>query len=246
MQTRARTTRHGPRSTAHASGADASCRSRDGQSGNDRPKDEVLEHFEVSLLTEGSGTQIFSTSFCPVGCARSSATSSAAHVAGAICSATAAEADERDCSPRSPPLQKFDFVGSLIDADMGAYYNWLNQQRLPGAEQSSFLVWFEGHSQALAIGPVHATRNRIHFSSRSRAVTRLDGVSSALQHQRILSLKSMSSNDRGRRETTWIDASSYNKQEHLSREPLSRPMRFPRSGAQSGASTATGRARSSR
>jgi hypothetical protein len=48
---------------------------------------------------------------------------------------------------------EFDFVGSLVDADMGAYYNWLNQQRLPGAEQSSFLAWFEGHSQALAIGP---------------------------------------------------------------------------------------------
>jgi hypothetical protein len=46
-----------------------------------------------------------------------------------------------------------DFVGSLIDADMGAYYNWINQQRLPGAEQSSFLVWFEGHNQALGIGP---------------------------------------------------------------------------------------------
>ena len=36
---------------------------------------------------------------------------------------------------------------------MGAYYNWVNQQRLPGAEQSSFLVWFEGHNQALMIGP---------------------------------------------------------------------------------------------
>jgi hypothetical protein len=44
-------------------------------------------------------------------------------------------------------------TASLIDADMGAYYNWINQQRLPGSEQSSFLVWFEGHSQALAIGP---------------------------------------------------------------------------------------------
>ena len=48
---------------------------------------------------------------------------------------------------------EFDFVGSLVDADMGAYYNWVNQQRLPGGEQSSFLVWFEGHNQALAIGP---------------------------------------------------------------------------------------------
>ena len=48
---------------------------------------------------------------------------------------------------------ELDPLGSLIDGDMGAYYNWLNQQRLPGAEQSSFLVWFEGHSQALVIGP---------------------------------------------------------------------------------------------
>src|SRR5437762_14205945 len=27
------------------------------------PKDEVLERFEISMLTEGSGTQIFSTTF---------------------------------------------------------------------------------------------------------------------------------------------------------------------------------------
>ena len=46
-----------------------------------------------------------------------------------------------------------DPVGSLVDADMAAYYNWLNQQRLPGAEQSSFVAWFEGHNQAVAIGP---------------------------------------------------------------------------------------------
>jgi hypothetical protein len=36
---------------------------------------------------------------------------------------------------------------------MGACYNWINQQRLPGAEKSSFLVWFEGHDTALAISP---------------------------------------------------------------------------------------------
>ena len=48
---------------------------------------------------------------------------------------------------------EMDPAGALVDADFGAYYNWLNQQRLLGAEQSSFLVWFEGHSEALAIGP---------------------------------------------------------------------------------------------
>jgi hypothetical protein len=46
-----------------------------------------------------------------------------------------------------------DVLGSLVDADMSAYYNWLNQQRLPGAAQSRFLVWFEGHDSALVIGP---------------------------------------------------------------------------------------------
>ena len=34
-----------------------------------------------------------------------------------------------------------------------AYYHWINQQRLPGSEHSSFLVWFEGHNQALVIAP---------------------------------------------------------------------------------------------
>jgi hypothetical protein len=48
---------------------------------------------------------------------------------------------------------ELDPTGSLVDADMGAYYQWINQQRLPGSERSSFLVWFEGHSQALVIAP---------------------------------------------------------------------------------------------
>jgi hypothetical protein len=48
---------------------------------------------------------------------------------------------------------ELDPQGSLIDADMGAYYNWINQQRLPGADQSSFLAWFENQREAVAIGP---------------------------------------------------------------------------------------------
>ncbi len=48
---------------------------------------------------------------------------------------------------------ELDPLGSLVDADMGAYYNWINQQRLAGAEKSSFLAWFEGHNAAVLIGP---------------------------------------------------------------------------------------------
>jgi hypothetical protein len=53
-------------------------------------------------------------------------------------------------SGKAPEL---DPAGSLVDADMAAYYHWINQQRLPGAENSAFLVWFEGHSQALVVSP---------------------------------------------------------------------------------------------
>jgi hypothetical protein len=48
---------------------------------------------------------------------------------------------------------ELDAPGSLVDADMGSYYIWLDQQRLANVEQSSFLVWFEEHNQALGIGP---------------------------------------------------------------------------------------------
>ncbi len=51
---------------------------------------------------------------------------------------------------RPPDL---DAQGSLIDGDMGAYYTWLNQQRLPGEEKSAFLAWFENQSEAVAIAP---------------------------------------------------------------------------------------------
>ena len=51
------------------------------------------------------------------------------------------------------PNNGLDPQGALIDADMGAYYTWLNQQRLSEAEKASFLIWFEDHNEALGIGP---------------------------------------------------------------------------------------------
>ena len=115
-------------------------------------EDSVLNRFRLSLFTEGSGTQIYSTTFVQ----------------------WAAREVLRRAQPltllvRYAPRQKerrmgellsetkytptLDPAGSLIDADMGAYYTWLNQQRLSGATQSSFLVWFEGHGEALVVAP---------------------------------------------------------------------------------------------
>jgi hypothetical protein len=36
---------------------------------------------------------------------------------------------------------------------MGAFYTWINQQRLTGADQAKFVAWCEDNHQAIAIGP---------------------------------------------------------------------------------------------
>jgi len=120
--------------------------------GTNQPKDEVLERFEGSLLTEGSGTQIFSTSFAQWA-AREALRRAQPLTLLVRFAPRQRQRPMNELLSAAAARPEFDFLGSLVDADFGAYYNWINQQRLPGAEQSSFLVWFEGHNQALAIGP---------------------------------------------------------------------------------------------
>jgi hypothetical protein len=120
--------------------------------GLDKSGDALLSRFQLKLLTEGSGTQIFSTTFAqwaaretlrraqPLTLLVRFAPRQRQKPMNELISATAGNSEP-------------DLIGSLVDGDMGAYYNWINQQRLPGAEQSSFLVWFEGHNSAVVIGP---------------------------------------------------------------------------------------------
>lgn len=117
------------------------------------PGTAVLDRFQVRLLTEGSGTQIFSTTFAQWAARE-----------------TLRRAQPLTLLVRFAPRQRpkpmnellygnlnaapdLDPVGSLVDGDMGAYYNWINQQRLSGSERSSFVAWFEGHGEGVAIGP---------------------------------------------------------------------------------------------
>jgi len=114
--------------------------------------DAILGRFQVRVLTEGSGTQIFSTSFAQW------AAREALRRAEPL-SLLARFAPRQRQKPMSELLApsadrpELDPVGSLVDADIGAYYNWINQQRLPGADKSAFLAWFEGHNVAVLIGP---------------------------------------------------------------------------------------------
>lgn len=114
--------------------------------------DAVLDRFQVKLFTEGSGTQIFSTTFAQW-------TAREVLRRAQPCTLLVRFAPRQKQKPMNELLSEkqdemeFDPVGSLVDGDLGAYYNWINQQRLLGAEQSSFLAWFEDHNQALVIGP---------------------------------------------------------------------------------------------
>ncbi len=114
--------------------------------------DAPLDRFALSLLTEGSGTQIYSTTFVQW------AAREALRRAQPLTMLTryTPRQKERTMDELLAGTQRkaaVDPQGSLIDADMGAYYTWLNQQRLSDAENGRFLIWFEGHNEAVAIAP---------------------------------------------------------------------------------------------
>jgi hypothetical protein len=112
----------------------------------------VLDRFQVSLLTRGSGTQIFSTTFVQW-TAREALRRAQPDTLLARFTPRQRQRPMNELLQGQPNGVELDPHGSLADADMGAYYIWLDQQRLANADQSSFLVWFEGHSQAIGIGP---------------------------------------------------------------------------------------------
>lgn len=113
----------------------------------------VMDRFQVKLLTEGSGTQIFSTTFAQWAAREALRRAQPLTLLVRFAPRQRQKPMNEMLSAGTDSGVELDPMGSLVDADMGAYYNWLNQQRLTGAEQSSFLVWFENHSEAVAIGP---------------------------------------------------------------------------------------------
>jgi hypothetical protein len=114
--------------------------------------DEVLQRFQVKLLTEGSGTQLFSTSFAQWA-AREALRRAQPMTLLVRFAPRQRQKSMNELLSSIPGQPDVDVLGSLVDADLGAYYNWLNQQRLPGARDARFLVWLEGYKSALAIGP---------------------------------------------------------------------------------------------
>jgi hypothetical protein len=119
---------------------------------NGSAADAPLRNFEVNVLTQGAGCQIFSTTFVQW------ASRECLHRAQPLTLLARFATRQRNAPmeqllARDPLQQPQDPQGSLVDADMGAYYTWVNQSRLPNHEESRFLVWFEDHTLACAISP---------------------------------------------------------------------------------------------
>ena len=113
--------------------------------------DPVLDHFQLSLLTEGAGTQIFATTFAQWAareCLRRAQPETLVVRYAPRREAATMNAMLSDAKPAA-----LDPVGSLVDADMGAFYTWINMRRLPGFDDLRFLAWFEGHGEAVVVGP---------------------------------------------------------------------------------------------
>ena len=117
-----------------------------------KPEDEIIGHLETSIFTQGQGTQIFSTTFVQW---TAREVLRRAHPLTLVARFAPRQRQRpmnellsgKDVHPEPDPM------GSLIDADMGVFLTWVDQQRLSGANQSSFLAWFEDHNEAVAISP---------------------------------------------------------------------------------------------
>ncbi|MGB7434569.1 MAG: hypothetical protein WBR26_19170 [Candidatus Acidiferrum sp.] len=114
--------------------------------------DPVLARFQIKVLTEGSGTQIFSTSFAQWTAREVLRRAQPLTLLVRFAPRQRQKPMNELLSPNQQTAE-LDRLGSLLDADMGAYYNWINQQRLPGSDKSLFLAWFENHNEAVAVSP---------------------------------------------------------------------------------------------
>jgi hypothetical protein len=112
----------------------------------------ALSHFQLSILTEGSGTQIFATTF--VQWAARECIRRAEPQTLLLRFTPRQQAQAMEAMLGGTPASGLDPAGSLVDADEAAWLTFVGFRRLPGAADTlRFLVWHEDQSQALVIGP---------------------------------------------------------------------------------------------
>jgi hypothetical protein len=113
-------------------------------------RDPILQRFYTELFTESSGPQIFSTSFVQWA-GREIARRAQPQT---LLLRYALRQSHRDLNEMvaSAQMLSFDPQGSFRDAEMGAYYNWIEMQRITAPGKLTFVAWVEDHPFAVIVG----------------------------------------------------------------------------------------------
>ena len=117
-----------------------------------REDDPLIRNFTLRLFTEGSGTQIFSTTFVQWA-GREILRRAQPQTLFLRFQLRQTERPMDELMSTKQEMQVFDPEGSLLDGDMGAFYTWINLQRLPGGAESRFLACYENGHEALVVAP---------------------------------------------------------------------------------------------
>lgn len=112
--------------------------------------DPLVDSFVQRVYDQGAGTQIFSTTFVQWSARE---LLQRAEPVSVVARFGPRQLQRNMNEMFANPAEKLDWEGSLVDADFGAYYTWINLNRLTGAANATFLAWSESHQQAVAIGP---------------------------------------------------------------------------------------------
>jgi hypothetical protein len=113
---------------------------------------ELVDRFVLSVYAEGSGTQVFSTTFVQWATREILRRAEPVNVVARYGLRQKQRTLNQMFSKTSTPVVP-DPAGSLVDGDFGAYLSWVNLTRIGGGDQIRFIAWSEAHGQAVAIGP---------------------------------------------------------------------------------------------
>lgn len=122
------------------------------EAGNARTGDALIDQFVKSVYGDGSGTQIFSTTFVQWSARELLRRADPVSLVARFGPRQRQRTMNEMFSPRSAEPTP-DFAGSLVDADFAAYYTWINLNRLANPQAATFVAWSVAHSQAVVIGP---------------------------------------------------------------------------------------------
>lgn len=117
--------------------------------------DPLVDQFVMSVYGDGSGTQIFSTTFVQWASRELLRRSEPVSLVARFGPRQRQRSMNEMFSPKAAEPAP-DFAGSLVDADFAAFYTWINLNRLVNPAPAQFVAWSAAHGQAIAIGPDRA------------------------------------------------------------------------------------------